>query len=124
MTGGSDGQSDKIKADRSRNEILFEKIFRGEQIHFSFSFLHNYCHINAHTHNSLLYVHSMCTKTNSLHSQHRTTLGGYLNHGEHIYKVVILSDKCRLSQSVGIPKQVCRTPHSSYGLYDMQVDRK
>jgi len=81
-------------------------------------------HINAHTHNSLIYLHSMCTKTNSLHSQYRKTLGGYLNHYEHIYNIVILSDKCRLSRSTGIPTQVCRTPHSSYGLYDMQVDRK
>jgi hypothetical protein len=122
MTGGSEGQSDKLKADRSRNEIPFEKNFRGEQIHFSFNFLHSYCHINAHTHNSLLYVHSMRTKTNSLHSQHRETLGGYLNHCEHTYKIVILSYKCRLSRSIGIPTQVSGTPHSRYGLYDMQVD--
>jgi hypothetical protein len=34
MTGGSDGQSDKIKVDRSRNEILFVRISKGEQIQF------------------------------------------------------------------------------------------
>jgi hypothetical protein len=84
MTGGSDGQSDEIKADRSHTEILFETTFRGEQIQFSFNFLDDYCHINACMHNSLHYVHSMCIKTNSLHSQHRKTLQGYLDQCERI----------------------------------------
>jgi hypothetical protein len=72
MTGGSDGQSDEIKADRSHIEILFDTTSTSEQIHFSFNFLHHYCHINVHMHNSLLYVYSIRTETNS---RHRKTPG-------------------------------------------------
>jgi hypothetical protein len=34
MTGGSDRQTDEIKAGRSRTEILFETTFKGEQTDF------------------------------------------------------------------------------------------